>query len=152
MKELTLLAGKEFEKKDTGGNGIYEPVLEAEVPNDLVWELQDSALFQLILTNGSNEHLPESAKIMLFKDGPNFDSPVNIPGAEMYYDRWEGFDKQDQRSDEFRDNTRISMEPDRAIFRSRESLIVQVESDVAVDVSQDSFHAKLPVTEYETRS
>lgn len=148
MKNKTLLAGKEFEKSDTGGNDIYETVLEAEVPNDRLWNLSDGAILELYLTDGSNNHLPADAKILLFKDGANFDNPLNIPGSEMYYNRWEGLDKQEQRSDEFKSNTRIEMEPDNAGFKSRQKLIIKVKSSTSVDVSKGNFHAKLNVTQY----
>lgn len=150
-KNKTLLAGKEFEKTDTGGNDIYEQVLTAEVPNDRAWDLMNGASLELKLTDGSNNHLPADAKILLFKDGANFESPINIPGSEMYYNRWEGLTKQEQRSDEFQENTRIEMEPDKARFHARQELIIKVKSSTSVDVSQASFHAKLSVTEYETR-
>lgn len=151
MKNKTLLAGKEFTKKDTGGNDIYETVLTAEIPNDRAWELMNGASLELKLTDGSNNHLPAEAKILLFKDGPSFESPTNIPGSEMYYNRWEGLTKQEQRSEEFQENTRIEMEPDKARFHARQALIIKVQSSTPVDTSQSDFHAKLSVVEYETR-
>lgn len=151
MKNKTLLAGKEFSKSDTGGNDIYEVTLKAEVPNDYAWELMNGTRLELKLTDSSDNHIPENAKILLFKDGANFESPVNIPGSEMYYNRWEGLTKQEQRSDEFKENTRIEMEPDKARFHARQELIIKVKSATAIDVSQASFHAKLNVIEYETR-
>lgn len=151
MKEKTLLAGKELQTIDTGGNDMYEPVLKASVPNDRLWTLQPGTILELFLTDGSNAHLPSSAKILLFKDGSQFDSPISIPGSEMYYNRWEGLNKQEQRSEEFKPNTRIEMSPDSALFKARQDLIIEVESSTAVDVSQANFHAKTTVTQYETR-
>lgn len=150
-KNKTLLAGKEFKKTDTGGNDIYEKVLEAEVPNDRAWQLMNGTSLKLKLTDGSDNHLPRDAAILLFKDGANFENPINIPGSEMYYNRWEGLTKQEQRSDEFKENTRIEMEPDKANFHARQKLIIKVKSSTSVDVSQASFQAKLNVVEHETR-
>lgn len=152
MKTRTLLPARdEVATEDTGGNDIFETCITVTVPNDVTYYLTRGELMELFLTDSSNNHLPQDAEVLIMKDSEKLDSPVAVPGARMSYNKWEGLDKQDQRSSEYKDNTRVDMDRDVAKFYSREELIIKVKSSTAVDVSQTNFHFKLDVGRAETR-
>lgn len=131
----------------TDTNGIESPevALEWQVPNDEAWSLSVGTLLELFLPDGSNNHLPPDAFIYITKWARQFTGSRAVPGAKMIYNNWNGFNIQEQRSDEFKDNTRIQMAVNNAIFKPRNKLQITVDSDTAVDVSQANLHAKLSV-------
>lgn len=154
-KEL-MVGDPEVSTVTTNGIGkingvpVNESVIVAEVPDDKRWTLQNNTLMELILTDGSNNHIPADAFVKLRKYKEAWSDAKTLPDAEKRYSNWYGFDIQDQRSDEFRDNTRIQMSVDNGVFQSRSQLIIAVTTTTAVNPNQSDFHLKLPVLEQST--